>query len=72
MEVHCLYTYEDSTKKPIKYCLKGEEGEGNENIIEGVNLKVYCTNTWYCPNEILSYYKCMTSLKLKMKNSKIY
>jgi hypothetical protein len=36
MEVHYIYTYEDSIIKPTKYCLKkGENGEGNGHIMGG-------------------------------------
>jgi hypothetical protein len=44
-EVCGICTYEDSMTNPTKHCLKeGEEGRGDGNIIEGVNVfRVHCT-----------------------------
>jgi hypothetical protein len=38
MEIHCIYTYEDSIMKSNKPCLKGGGQRENGNIIERVNL----------------------------------
>jgi hypothetical protein len=42
MEVHYVYTYEDSIMKPTNECLKKGEWGGNGNIMEGVNLFRVC------------------------------